>query len=676
MNYFFVFFVLQMFGKIVVLAPLWDYSMFYKFCEVIPFKRQSVLLGAVCINKDVNYISFLRNKYESVYPQVVLSEYIRSGKYFSRGRLLELPSTCDGYMYENIYKNFSVPVIKNFSDVFVVTSNIKSCQFGCHGRYGVFTLCFKNCTLRNFIKIKPLAIPYYNKYFHYYCNDMGKLFTLPVDVSDFSLNSYISLFNPNSTNSFIYISNVLIVLSDYSKQVALFSTNTALNKYVFVEEKEKGLFFDLIFVERVNNCALTWKIADENLCFEDVGEFGYFDSDDVFKHFRVDIITGNVNKFVRNINELGMVSFDVYGDKAYSTFSVDFENKLINSLSELRKIYSVIDGFRNESLKNSVNVNFTIFDNLLSEIKLIKVELKNLVRLADKRIMNSFLRNFSVEFKHYSNNIYNVMKSFKNKKQNDELFVNSINVTLDFNSTLTLIESGYHYFFYLLTGRSKFEHGYLNKTGKYFQDVFGVRLTRSILSWFTDALSSVIRPFWNVCLEIIDDILRLLVDFLFGAEKFMEMILKIFEGNLYKFVNIFYRFLKFFIRLIFYTIVLIDRNIKLFEIFVLFLIFSYFLRDRIISMTLSLVVIFVFGFDKGYESVLFVLYNNYPIKFSELLGSDRCYANDTHITCNVYDVEVVYTKNNFSQFITNLYLHFLYDFNSTINVFKNFSDEL
>lgn len=161
----------------------------------------------------------------------------------------------------------------------------------------------------------------------------------------------------------------------------------------------------------------------------------------------------------------------------------------------------------------------------------------------------------------------------------------------------TSLEQLWRTYFYLLTKDDSFMREDINNVG-------------SIFSWLVDVLSALFKPFFEVLISFIGEIVMAFVEFILDFEPLVEKILTTLEAAFEKLVGALFRILVFIINLIKRLVFFVDQRFHLFE-YVLFYAFIYFFvfENHFICIFCIVFVIFLFGSSRYFPSLLTALDN-------------------------------------------------------------------
>ncbi|APG77849.1 hypothetical protein [Xingshan nematode virus 2] len=178
----------------------------------------------------------------------------------------------------------------------------------------------------------------------------------------------------------------------------------------------------------------------------------------------------------------------------------------------------------------------------------------------------------------------------------------------------------------------------------------------SVSGWLAQAISSFVRPFWQVFLELLEDILDIIIRVLFDLtpllEKFYRLTLAAFDSLL----NLLFQVLTLVLSFLLHILIILESKILLSEYLLVYLFLSRYWSSPVPPLLILLLLILVFGFQRSYPSFLFFVLNH----------QIKSVLNATAIPSVTYDYQFVYNIT-----LVN-YTHHLYHF-SIVNTPYSYS---
>lgn len=219
-------------------------------------------------------------------------------------------------------------------------------------------------------------------------------------------------------------------------------------------------------------------------------------------------------------------------------------------------------------------------------------------------------------------------------------FENTFNVRLFARDTID-------YFFRVLVANdsSKVDFG---RTA----NLFGIDIGK----WLTDALMTVLKPFWRLFLDVLDDALQMILEFLVQITPIIEQFCQHVERSLEALMMALFRLLQVLLSLILHLFVFVERKVFLSEYLLVFVVLSYKLRSPIPAAVVLILLILILGLSRKFPSLLLLLLNN---EFRNIIHSTSIldesyvdyYVNITFRSVNVTHGEMIFEVTGLDMFV-------------------------
>ncbi|APG77855.1 hypothetical protein [Xinzhou nematode virus 1] len=194
--------------------------------------------------------------------------------------------------------------------------------------------------------------------------------------------------------------------------------------------------------------------------------------------------------------------------------------------------------------------------------------------------------------------------------------------------------------------------------------------------WLADAFTSILKPFWQLFLTILEDALNIISDFLFDLVPLLQKFVFVFQRTMGKFLDLLTTIIKILATLLLHIIVYFDTKIFLSEYLILYIFLAYYWRSTIPPLIFLIILILIFGITRRFPS-LFLLLLNKEFRDLRYLGFNSSFfyhiAFNTTSHNNTHDSVFIFLSHGDINMTVFIPKHHLFENFTLQNIFLDYS---